>query len=225
MPRTMGVQTDCMRLVYVDESGGHDLSSPDPNYPVFVLAAAVFDADLYAREFVPALTRLKIRHLGHDGHVLHEAEIRKRVGIFGFARNETRQRQFMDRLAELVDGFATSILAQVLLPDRDRTNRADLKSAHHLVAALAAVSTEPCMILLERRGRTEDDAMRWQLEHSFGQFGLAAEIDFCPKSHAVPGLELADLVARPIGLHVLRPHQENRAFALLRGRALIEVRK
>ena len=30
------------------------------------------------------------------------------------------------------------------------------------------------------------------------------------------GLQLADLVARPIGLHVLRPDQTNRAFEVLK---------
>ena len=30
------------------------------------------------------------------------------------------------------------------------------------------------------------------------------------------GLQLADLVARPIGLHVLKPQQENRAYKILK---------
>lgn len=214
-----------MRLVYVDESGGHDLASPDPNYPVFVLAAAVFDIRRYVCEFVPSITRLKVDHLGHDGHALHEAEIRKRIGVFGFSGSDVRQQEFMDCLAELVDRYATNILAQVILPPGERPTRADLASAHHLVSALADISPEPCVLLLERRGRIEDDAMRRQLEASVAHFGLTAKIDFCPKNHAVPGLELADLVARPIGLHSLRPQQENRAFALLRDRAQIEIWK
>lgn len=32
------------------------------------------------------------------------------------------------------------------------------------------------------------------------------------------GLQLADLVARPIGMHVLRPEQKNRAFDVLKAK-------
>jgi hypothetical protein len=35
------------------------------------------------------------------------------------------------------------------------------------------------------------------------------------KKTITTGLQLADLVARPIGLHALRPQQENRAYDLL----------
>ncbi len=214
-----------MRIVHVDESGGHDLSRVDPNYPVFVLAAAVFETEPYIQEFVPAMTGLKINHLGHDGYPLHEAEIRKRLGVFGFSGNIYRQEKFMTSLAELVMRHAESIQAQVVLPSKGRHGRADLESAHKLAGALAGTSSSPCVILLERRGRSEDAAMLRQLETSAGHFGLDVRIDFCPKSHAVPGLELADLVARPIGLHVLKPWQENRAFERLRGKARIDVWK
>jgi len=45
---------------------------------------------------------------------------------------------------------------------------------------------------------------------------LPFDIVFADKKVDSPGLQLADLVARPIGMHILRPDQENRAFAVLR---------
>ena len=39
---------------------------------------------------------------------------------------------------------------------------------------------------------------------------------FANKQVNSAGLQLLDLVARPIGLHVLRPNQPNRAFDVLR---------
>lgn len=212
-----------MRLVYIDESGGHDLSRPDPNYPVFVLAAAVFDPGRYVESFVPRVTELKIQHLGHDGHPLHEAEIRKRVGVFGFEGELYRQAAFMDALACLVSDFADAVHAQVMLPASGATGRADLWAAGRLVSALARLGGEGSVLLLERRGRAEDDAMRQRLHQTALRLGLEVCVEFCPKSHAVPGLELADLVARPIGLHTIRPWQSNRAFQLLQGKARIAV--
>jgi hypothetical protein len=45
---------------------------------------------------------------------------------------------------------------------------------------------------------------------------LPFEIVFADKKTNSTGLQLADLVARPVGIHVLRPHQENRAFDVLK---------
>jgi hypothetical protein len=42
------------------------------------------------------------------------------------------------------------------------------------------------------------------------------EIIFADKKVDSPGLQLADLVARPIGLNILRPDQPNSAFEILK---------
>lgn len=44
---------------------------------------------------------------------------------------------------------------------------------------------------------------------------LPFDIIFADKKVDSPGLQLADLVARPVGMSVLRPKQENRAFDVL----------
>ncbi|ALP53302.1 hypothetical protein Tel_09110 [Candidatus Tenderia electrophaga] len=64
-------------IVYVDESGDHSLTSIDPEYPVFVLAFCIFHKRHYAEAIVPALSRFKFKHFGHDMQVLHEHDIRR----------------------------------------------------------------------------------------------------------------------------------------------------
>ena len=39
---------------------------------------------------------------------------------------------------------------------------------------------------------------------------------FLNKSANSTGLQIADLIARPIALHELRPHQQNRAFNIIK---------
>lgn len=41
---------------------------------------------------------------------------------------------------------------------------------------------------------------------------LPFEIVFADKKSNSVGLQFADLIARPVGLHLLKPEQENRAF-------------
>jgi len=66
-------------IVYVDESGNHNLQSIDPQYPIFVLAFCVFHKRHYSEVIVPTLEKFKFNHFGHDQIVLHENEIRRRT--------------------------------------------------------------------------------------------------------------------------------------------------
>ena len=52
-------------------------------------------------------------------------------------------------------------------------------------------------------------------ENRFGK-SLPFEVVFADKKTNSTGLQLADLVARPIGLSVVRPEQANRAFDVLK---------
>lgn len=76
-------------------------------------------------------------------------------------------------------------------------------------------------VVVECRGKKEDD----DLELEFRRIcdgnnrlnkSLPFEVFFSDKKAMSSGLQLADLVARPIGLSVLRPEQENRAFDVLK---------
>jgi hypothetical protein len=47
---------------------------------------------------------------------------------------------------------------------------------------------------------------------------LPFELIFADKKSNSTGLQLADLIARPIGLHILKPEQPNRAFEVIEGK-------
>ncbi|MBO7521297.1 MAG: DUF3800 domain-containing protein [Opitutales bacterium] len=40
-------------------------------------------------------------------------------------------------------------------------------------------------------------------------------LKFATKQHNSAGLQLADMIARPIGIHCLRPEQENKAYNVI----------
>jgi hypothetical protein len=75
-------------------------------------------------------------------------------------------------------------------------------------------------IVVEKRGEREDK----ELELAFRRIcdganvinqKLPFELVMVPKAANSCGLQLADLVARPIGIKVLRPSQANRAFDIV----------
>ena len=75
-------------------------------------------------------------------------------------------------------------------------------------------------VVVERRGKKEDQELELEFRricdgaNALGQ-ELPFSVKFASKQVNSSGLQLSDLVARPIGMHILRPEQTNRAFDVL----------
>lgn len=217
-------------VVYVDESGDHGLQNIDPNYPVFVLAFCVFYKRLYSEKVVPALQKFKFNHFGHDHVVLHENEIRKEKGIFKFI-NEQHRNQFLNELTGIIEA-SNFILIACIIEKENLSGREAISNPYHIALGFCLETLHEFLleknqdntlthVVFESRGKKEDD----ELELEFRRIcdganrqgkNLPFGIILADKRSNSSGLQLADLVARPIGLSVLRPDQENRAFEVLK---------
>lgn len=216
-------------LVFVDESGDHGLQSIDPQYPVFVLASCIISKVDYARVVLPAITEFKFRHFGHDQVVLHEREIRKDTGDFSILRDKQRKQAFLEELAVMIDQLSMTVIASAIrkkqLVDRYRFPNNPYELA--LGLCLERVSRwldrraqGRTTVIVECRGKREDDELELEFRRvcagaNYGNEVLSLEPRFVPKSANVPGLQIADLIARPIGRHILNPDQANRAFDVI----------
>ncbi|MEP7013666.1 MAG: DUF3800 domain-containing protein [Acidobacteriota bacterium] len=217
-------------LVFVDESGDHGLDRIDPAYPVFVLAFCIVRKDHCARHLLPAVTEFKFRHFGHDQVVLHEREIRKDLGPFAILREPTRKAAFLDELTGLIEVADLTIMASVIRKDGLVGRYARPSNPYEIALGFGleriqmwlnrrgATGTTP--VVIECRGRREDNELELEFRRicSGGNFDgsqLCLEPKFVPKQANVPGLQVADLVARPIGRVVLDPAQRNRAYEVI----------
>ncbi len=208
-----------MLLVYVDESGSPSSSHTDPNYPIFVMVACVFEPEQYATCLLPAVSELKIRHLGSDSPVLHESEIRKRLGIFNFKGDIQARTTFIEGLSRVVQDCVPRVVAAVVRHS-DSGRDVDLVALKALWSGFRHHGADPSHWIFERRGKREDAAV----SRAFDSLKLSgATHEFVAKGRGLAGLEMADMLARPIGLSVLRPTQPNRALEGLRERMTIVV--
>lgn len=217
-------------IVYVDESGDHSLISIDPEYPVFVLAFCIFHKKHYAEAVVPALTKFKFAHFGHDMQVLHEHDIRKEKNGFNFSNRDARH-AFMAELGEIIEQHnfiiisvaidKTRLAKQYREPDNpyNIALRFCLERLHYFLKEKQqqGLSTH---VIVENRGKKEDCELELEFRRICGgnnalNLKLPFEVVFADKKTNSIGLQLADLVARPIGLRVIRPKQENKAFEVL----------
>jgi hypothetical protein len=215
-------------VVYVDESGDHSLESVDPQYPVFVLAFCVFYKKHYAHTVVPSVEMLKFKHFGHDVIVLHETDIRKEKGGFRF-KGRAHKQAFMDELHGLIEIDNFILISSTIDKNRLRERNQNpyhlalgfcLETLHELLQEKHQ-DTRTTHVVVECRGKKEDRELELEFLRICGganKFGktLPFEIVFADKKTNSIGLQLADLVARPIGLSVIRPEQPNRAFDVLK---------
>jgi hypothetical protein len=217
-------------IVFVDESGDHGLVSIDPNYPVFVLAFCIFEKRTYARELVPAMLDFKFKHFGHDQVVLHEHEIRKNKEPFLFLRDAEKRGPFMADLDGLVAGADFTLVASAINKREHKTRYADPRNPYHIAMGfgLERVYREllgrgcaggTTHILLERRGPKEDAEVELEFRRICAANATGHVLPFEPilshKACNSSGLQLADLIARPIGRKILDPAQPNRAYDII----------
>jgi Protein of unknown function (DUF3800) len=218
-------------LVFVDESGDHGLEAIDKDYPVFVLAFCIIQKRTYIEQLTPAIQAFKLKHFGHDNVVLHEREIRKDIGDFAFLKSRSRKEQFLDELTDLVAAIRFTLVCTVIRKELLKTRYARPENPYHMALGfglervsyyLKSQGTGAAVthVLVERRGRKEDTELELEFRRvcdggNFAGERLPFAMSFVHKQANSPGLQLADLVARPVGLSVLRPAQSNRAFQVL----------
>jgi hypothetical protein len=212
-------------IVYVDESGDHGPTSPE--YPVFVLAFVLVTKADVADHLAPSISRLKFKHFGHDGIVLHEREVRKTLGPFSVLREAGAREDFYADLGRLIEEAPVQVIASVIRKEALRTLYKDPENPYSLgmVFGLERIAMElrergdrgTLTVVFESRGKREDGLLELEFRRVCdGANRLCQKLDmtphFLPKAACNPGLELADLVARPIGQHELRPEAQSRAW-------------
>lgn len=225
-------------IIYVDESGDHGLRNVNPQFPVFVLAFCIFKVTDYVEKVVPSMQRLKFRHFKHDMVILHERDIRRGSGYFSKLSNPGMREHFIKDLSLLVAESNFQIVCCVLDKRSLRRNGVADEDLYYLAArnGLEAVSKllqnhvgkQKIPVVFESRGKQEDSLLRSEFEanrNSLEQWAnsLPYELIIATKKVKSTGLQIADMVARPIAQAWLRPKQSNRAFHTVQAKLETQV--
>ncbi|HYC71917.1 MAG TPA: DUF3800 domain-containing protein [Opitutaceae bacterium] len=218
-------------LVYVDESGDHGLENVSVDFPVFVLLFVVIKKSDYLGQICPAAQRLKLAYWGHDEVVLHEHELRKPKGPFQILHDKATRERFMADLTAFIESLPVTVVAVLIdkpafvakynkpVSPYDYALEAGLERVHKHLGSLGQ-SNKTTPVIVECRGRKEDA----ELELAFrrvcdGNNMFREKLSFThfmiPKAANSIGLQIADLMARPVGLKHFRPGQANRAYDIV----------
>ncbi len=205
-------------VIYVDESGDHNLEQRDPVFFIFVLAFCIFDKEEYIRSIVPEFQNLKFTYFDHDMVVFHEREIRKSQSLFDILFDQTVRERFFSDLNSFIQGARFQVAASVIdkrefrRGENNRDNpylfalRNNLGLANRIIGSDRQFGVR-MPIVCESRGKKEDD----YLEESFNRICQCDKtarycsfyIVMADKKVNSTGLQIADLLARPLGRYYL----------------------
>ncbi len=217
-------------IVFVDESGDHGLASIDPSYPMFVLAFCLFDKTTYAETAAPSITQLKFKHFGHDQIILHEHDIRKAKGVFKILQNPARRLSFINDLNALIEGSPFLLIASAIQKENLNRQYFDPSNPYHISLSFGleriflelrgrGCRSGTTYILFESRGKKEDNDLELEFRRICSRNATGKQLPFeiivADKKSNSAGLQIADLIARPIGRKILIPEQPNRAYDIL----------
>jgi len=226
-------------IVYADESGSPTLDGVDPTFPVFVLAMILVRKDTYVTDIVPSVQRLKFDSVGHDQLILHERDIRRQKDEFAFLQVSQQARMtFLAGIDQIVSNSEFTVYAAVIDKNALKAKYATPWSPYEIallflmerllrqLVILGQAGTQ-IHVVFECRGHKEDTELELEFRRiaaNQGNWGyrtlnfkqLEWEPKFVDKRSNCSGLQLADLVARPLGLQAIRPTQQNHALNVIR---------
>ena len=218
-------------IVYVDESGDHGMQSIDPGYPIFVLAFGIFKKSDYSSISTPAVMDLKFKTFGHDMVVLYESDIRKKCGPFARMNGNVRQ-LFVEDLTRIIEQSVFTIIAIVIDKTKHFQKYENPANPYHLAMEYGLEriyrflnhdnqAGKRTAVIFESRGQKEDLQLEVEFRRvcdgdNYFKKHLSFDIILANKKVNSTGLQLADMIARPIGLSVLRPNQKNQAMEVIK---------
>jgi hypothetical protein len=195
------------------------------------LAICIIEKSVYINQATPFIRQLKMDTFGHDLVILHERDIRKRKGAFRLMDKEARE-ELMQEMGEIIKKIDFTMIAAIIQKDRLRTQYTTPINPYHLamIFGLERVyrflnekdqSDKKTHFIFEARGKDVDHTLELEFRRvadgkNYFRKVLPFEIIIADKKANLEGLQLVDMIARPVGLSVLRPDQPNRAMEIIK---------
>lgn len=211
-----------MKLLFLDESGDHNLSVIDPQYPLFILGGVIVDAAYAEGPMASAFDAFKLEMFGSRDIVLHTADMTRNRNGFEVLKNASFRKRFLSRLNRLIADLDFSVIACAVRKD-EHLSRFGVAALDPYLLSLDVVVDRFCFeigdvssggaIIAERRNPVLDrelDIAWLNLKVQGARHMRARDIDnrisslrLVSKKDNLPGLQLADLVLTPIGRYLL----------------------
>lgn len=213
--------------MFIDESGHHSLNPAtiDPKYPIFVLCGCIFEEEYY-KEAVKKLNKLKTDFFGSDKVIFHTLEMTRPSKYKNNNFVKLIDKDFRKRFYKALNKFLEEIKFVLVSCTIKKSAHLEKYGTATLDPYLLSFNSlldefikelkvgEKGKIIAERRDAILDNQLElaWlNLKINGTENIKGSEIKerienlyMTPKSSNEAGLQIADLVANPIGRYVLK---------------------
>ena len=223
-------------ILYLDECGDQNLSSFDPQFPIFTLCGVVVSEE-QDNLLADRINSLKMDIWNNTNIILHSRDIRKCQNGFEVLFDLEVKKRFLESVNAILGDDIYIIICCAILKEPYIRQYGKLNDVYGLslsyimervVFYLDSVGKDNIELrtVIERRGKKEDKSLLnyynqlldrgtyWvngdRMRRYFKRF------DMRWKSENIVGLQVADLVAYPITRHVLNPNGVNLAYDVLK---------
>jgi hypothetical protein len=222
-----------MQVMFLDESGDHSLDKIDPQYPMFVLAGCIFDFDYYSKVVEPEANKLKMKYFGRTDVILRSYDIRKQKKDFSFLVDMKKRKAFYADLDVLMHSLDYTIITAAIEKNKLKNQYSTPGNPYYLCLQFIL---ERSVMYLGRSGKkmifriesrqTHNDEKLAEVYEKFRNRdhqlfkkdeiqSKLVDLSFNQKVQNIIGMQIADLVAYPIGRWVLDKTKENKAFDIV----------
>lgn len=218
--------------MFLDESGDHSLDKIDSSYPIFVLAGCIFDFDYYSNIVEPEINKLKLKYFKKTTVILRSYDIRKQKKDFNILVDKNIRTKFNDELSALLKSIEFDVIVATIRKDKLKKQYTEPDNPYHLClrfilersVMFLGRSSEKLIFRIESRESHNDQKLAEVYENfrnSNHLFPIAEiqnklqDLSFNQKTQNIAGMQIADLIAYPIGRLVLDNTKENKPFEII----------
>lgn len=223
-------------VLYLDECGDQNLSSFDPQFPIFTLCGVVVSEE-QDELLADRINSLKMDIWNNTNIILHSRDIRKCQNGFEVLFDLEVKKRFLESVNAILGDDIYIIICCAILKESYIRQYGKLNDVYGLslsyimervVFYLDSVGKDNIELrtVIERRGKKEDKSLLNYYNQLLdrGTYWVNGErmrryfkrFDMRWKSENIVGLQVADLVAYPITRHVLNPDGVNLAYDVLK---------
>lgn len=223
-----------MKIMFLDESGDHQLEIIDKQYPIFCLAGAIVDEQDYYKIIKPQMDKIKFDFFKDTNVILRSRSIRKCIDEFSILLNLEKRNSFYDAINSLISDNPLIVLASVILKEKLKIKYADPSNPYgvslvflmeRFLYYLEEKDDKGYITVEARDPKSNSDLFQVYSDilangskyASSSRFkSRITKIEFITKKQNEDGHQLADLLAYPIANKVLYPKRPNPAFEIIR---------
>lgn len=224
--------------LFLDETGDHGLSFVDKNFPLFILAGCLFEAE-ELKKVEEEINDFKKEFFGTTEVILHSRSIRKCEDAFKILFDLEIKKKFYERLDKIISDANFSIIGSGV--NKEEHIKKYGKGAEDPYALSLSFIMERlifCLdkkgadtnvdIKIEKRGEKEDKQLLKEYNTILdrGTYYVTSErlknkinnFEGFFKKDNIAGLQIADLCAYPLARHILNPKQLYPPFDIIKSK-------